>query len=109
MERVLIRLDYKVVSFTRPSVALEHFKAHPKDFAVLITDLSMPEMSGADLVKAARAIEPGLPVILTTGYIQAEDQRAAEELGIGGLLLKPGSLEEMSRLLSEVLQSSLSS
>ncbi|MBI3868082.1 MAG: response regulator [Verrucomicrobia bacterium] len=109
MERVLKRLDYKVVSFTRPRAALEHFTAHPKDFAVLITDLSMPEMSGADLVKAARAIEPGLPVILTTGYIQAEDQRAAEELGIGGLLLKPGSLEEMSRLLSEVLQRSLSS
>ena len=109
MERVLVRLDYKVVTFNRPRRALEYFKAHPEDIAALITDLSMPEMSGADLVRATREIYPQLPVILMTGYIRAEDQLAAEELGIQALLLKPGSLEEMSRLLAEVLHRSLSS
>ena len=46
-------------------------KAHPEDIAALITDLSMPEMSGADLVRATREIYPQLPVILMTGYIRA--------------------------------------
>ena len=69
----------------------------------------MPELSGSDLIKAIRNIQPDLPVILTTGYIRPEDEQIAGDLGIQALMLKPGSLEEMSRLLAQVLQSSLSS
>lgn len=104
-ERVIIRLGYQVTSFTRPTKALHHFQNNPKKFAAVITDLSMPEMTGADLVRAIRRTHPRIPVILTTGFIRPEDQRAADDLEIHSLLLKPSSVDEMSKHLSQALHS----
>ena len=107
-ERVLSRLGYQVHSFTQPAEALKQFEQSPGTYAAVITDLSMPGMTGADLVRGLRQINPRSAVILTTGFIRPEDQREADQLNIQSLLLKPSSLEEMSVHLAQALESSQS-
>ena len=101
--RVLKRLGYDPLGFTDPRKALAEFQRRPDAFAAVITDLSMPQMTGPDLVRQIRKLRPTLPAILTSGYIRPEDQRAAEDLGIRHLILKPNTLEEMSQTLREAL------
>lgn len=65
---LIVHLGYQVATFTRPTMALEAFEASPQNYDLLLTDLSMPEMSGAELAAKLHAIQPSLPVIVMTGY-----------------------------------------
>lgn len=78
-----------VVGFTRPAEALRVFYDNPNDFDLLITDLTMPELSGADLARTMLSIRPELPIILCSGYSAALDETAALEIGIRRFLMKP--------------------
>ncbi|MGB5557126.1 MAG: ATP-binding protein [Paracoccaceae bacterium] len=66
--RYLMRLGYQVEAFTAPLVAVERVAANPERFDLLVSDMVMPGMDGAGLVKAIRAMRPDLPVIFCTGY-----------------------------------------
>ena len=68
VRRILLRLGYQVEAFTDPAVAHERFRRDPARFDLLITDMVMPEMNGAQLATAARALRPNLPVVIVTGY-----------------------------------------
>ncbi|HNC99977.1 MAG TPA: response regulator, partial [Myxococcota bacterium] len=102
--RILKKLGYRSRGFRSPEEALLQFEARPQDYAAVITDLSMPELSGPELARKLFAIRPDIPVILTTGYIRPEDQELAERAGIRHILLKPNTVSEMGQALSEVLQ-----
>lgn len=78
-----------VVGFTRPAEALRVFYDNPNGFDLLITDLTMPELSGADLARTMLSIRPELPIILCSGYSAALDEAAALEIGIRRFLMKP--------------------
>ncbi|MQQ07129.1 PAS domain S-box protein [Epibacterium sp. SM1979] len=66
--RLLMRLGYRVEAYTSPVIALEKYAADPGRFDAVITDMVMPDMSGATLATQIRRLRPGLPVIICTGY-----------------------------------------
>ncbi|HTR65860.1 MAG TPA: response regulator [Terriglobales bacterium] len=101
--RTLKRLGYEVTGFTDPLQALHALRQHPCSFRALVTDLSMPAMSGTDLAREALEICPQLPVILTSGYIRPQDQEVAQRVGVRELLLKPDTVEELGAVLQRVL------
>jgi len=71
---------------------------------VLVTDLSMHGMNGFELTREVRKIREDLPVILTSGYLRTEDRETAAECGIGELVLKPNTVDELGQSLDRVLK-----
>jgi PAS domain S-box-containing protein len=88
-QQMLKRLGYDVVARTSPIEALELFKAKPEHFDIVVTDQTMPGMTGDALAREMMRIRPGLPVIICTGYSQSIDERKAFEMGIRGFVMKP--------------------
>jgi CheY-like chemotaxis protein len=104
-ERVLSRLGHSVSGFTDPGEALAAFRAHPQDFDVVVTDLSMPHMSGFELAREVLGLRPGMPVLMTSGYVRAEDELAARAAGIRELILKPVTMDELGSVLDRLFRS----
>ncbi len=82
-------LGYRVTSFTSGPEALEEFQAQPQAFDLLITDLTMPLMTGLGLAEAALKLRPDLLVLLTSGYTEESICAKAKEIGNLQCLLKP--------------------
>jgi len=101
--QVLGRLGYDVTGFVEAEAALKAFLAEPDRFDVVITDLSMPRMSGRDLAARILEVRPDLPVILATGYIRPQDTESARRLGIRDLILKPNTVDELGPILHRIL------
>lgn len=100
---MLSGLGYRVTVKTSPLDALEEFKGQPDDFDLLITDQTMPRMSGIQLAQEVRNIRPGLPVVLCTGYSSAIGADTALEQGISHFLMKPLTM----RVLAETVRKAL--
>jgi CheY-like chemotaxis protein len=64
---------------------------------VVVTDLAMPAMNGFDLIQQLRAVRPDIPIIMTSGYVRDADQDLASSLGIGRIILKPDTIDELGR------------
>ena len=103
-EQILRRLGYDVVSRTSPLEALELFKARPRDFDLVISDQTMPGLTGDALAGELMKLNPGIPVILCTGYSQMIDQRRAKEKGIRALVMKPILISEIAGAIRTVLE-----
>lgn len=100
--RSLGKLGYKVTGHSNPTRALQVFGENPYQFAAVITDLSMPGMSGADLARRVIEIRPDIPVVMTSGYLRPEDEEEAREIGVRELILKPDTIEELAKALHRV-------
>jgi nitrogen-specific signal transduction histidine kinase/CheY-like chemotaxis protein len=85
----LERLGYYVKETTRPIEALALFRSRPDQFDLVITDLTMPEMSGEKLVKEILAIRPNIPIILCTGFSERIDEKEARTMGASDYIEKP--------------------
>ncbi len=81
--------------FSDPLQAAAAFEAEPDAFALLITDQTMPGLTGLELVERLRATRPDLPVILSSGYLTNENRERATALGVDAVLPKPCSLEDI--------------
>lgn len=68
LKRYLERLGYQVETVATPEAALEEFQADPRRFTAVLTDLSLPGMSGEELAHELRARNPSLPVVISSGY-----------------------------------------
>jgi CheY-like chemotaxis protein len=104
VSRVLERMGYVVSGFVDPNQALQAFTAHPDDYDVVVSDLSMPGMTGFTLARSILAIRPEIPVLMTSGYVRPQDREAAEQLGIRELILKPDTVDELGRSLERVFK-----
>jgi len=82
-------LGYSVTSRTSSVEALELFRAKPNDFDLVITDMTMPEMTGIELSRKLLTHRPDLPVILCTGFSEAIDETTARSFGISEYIKKP--------------------
>ncbi|MDD5170674.1 MAG: PAS domain S-box protein, partial [Syntrophales bacterium] len=100
--RLLSSLGYDVTFFTDSSEALEAFKADPGGFDLLITDMTMPHMSGSELSKEILKEKSALPIILCTGYNEYMNEKKAAKLGIKKFIMKPLSRKELASALREV-------
>jgi CheY-like chemotaxis protein len=83
--------------------ALEAFRARPFDFDVVISDFSMPGLSGLELVREVLALRKDVMVVMSSGYLQLEDHERAKELGAVEVVLKPQSMAEFGRILHRIL------
>ena len=102
-QQALQRLGYDVVSRTSPIEALELFKAKPDFFDLVITDKTMPGMTGDALAKELMNIRPNLPVIICTGYSQTIDHERAKQIGIKAFVMKPILINEIAAAVRKVL------
>ena len=101
--QMLGRLGYQVSAHTRSVEALEAFRSDPDGYDLVITDMTMPEMTGDELARQMLAIRPGLPIILCTGYSERMTEDTAVELGIRGFVMKPVVIRELALLIRKVL------
>jgi PAS domain S-box-containing protein len=102
--RILERLGYSVTGFTDPEQALARFRANPADFDIVVTDLSMPNMSGLDLTQALHQARPDIQILMTSGYVRPEDRDRARDHGVRELVLKPNSVEELGHALDRLFK-----
>jgi len=102
-EQMLKRLGYRVDSKTSPFEALEIFKAEPDKYDMVITDMTMPGMSGEKLAQEILEIRPGIPIIICTGFSNMMSPEKANEKGIKGFLMKPLTMSDLSRGIRDVL------
>lgn len=104
---LLETLGYAVTTRTSSVEALELFRIKPHHFDLVISDLTMPNLSGDELARQIRAIRPEIPIILCTGFSTKTDQKEAESLGVQGFLLKPISKNDMAWKIRSVLDRTL--
>jgi PAS domain S-box-containing protein len=100
---ILERLGYTVTGMTSSEQALDIFKKSPEAFDLLITDKTMPELSGFDLVKAIKSQRPDIPMILCTGVSIKSDIEKVQEMGINAFILKPFNKQELASIIRDVL------
>jgi PAS domain S-box-containing protein len=100
---MLDRAGYQVVAHTRSTDALEAFRAHPDDFDLVVTDLTMPEMNGIDLAREILNVRADTPIILATGFGGAMTQAKVQALGIRELLFKPATARSLTDAIQRVL------
>jgi CheY-like chemotaxis protein len=74
-----------------------------KPFDLVITDMTMPHLTGLDLARELLLDQPDLPVILCTGFSEKINDEKAKSLGIQGLLMKPFILRDLAELIRKVL------
>jgi PAS domain S-box-containing protein len=100
---MLKKLGYRVETRILPLEAIEVFKAAPDKFDLVISDMTMPAMTGVSLAKKLMEIRPEIPVVICTGYSEQIDESRAKELGIKGFLMKPFTIRELSKTVRQVL------
>jgi PAS domain S-box-containing protein len=100
---VLSRLGYEAVSFSDSQAALAAFAATPERFDVVVTDETMPGLTGTELARAIRSHRPDLPIVLVSGYTGAIPTQQAFAIGVSELLSKPIQSHEMAATLARVL------
>ncbi len=96
-------LGYHVVAKTSSVEALEIFRAQPERFALVITDQTMPDMTGTALAVKLMEIRPGIPIILCTGYSEQVTKNRAQEMGICEFMMKPLVVGDLARTIRKVL------
>lgn len=101
---MLENLGYKVETETDPAEALELFRADPGRFDLIITDMTMPRMTGDELVEKILQIRKGMPIILCTGYSERIDRETAEKIGIRRYMEKPLNMRELAQGVRELLE-----
>jgi PAS domain S-box-containing protein len=102
-EGLLLRSGYRVSAFEHPHAALAAVRADPAAYDLCVTDFNMPDMNGMDLAQALADIVPGLPVIITSGFISDEMRARVEARQIGALLQKEYTLERLAGLVHALL------
>ncbi len=107
-QMTLNELGYEVEITTKPEDVIARVRADPERFALVLTDQTMPGMTGLALATQLQVIRPGLPVILTTGYIAAQPPEQLKAAGICQLLLKPATLHSLGTAVHAVLETKTS-
>ncbi len=100
---IIQKLGYSVKTVADSLEALNIFQSSPGEFDLVITDQTMPRMSGISLAKEIKKIRPDIPVILCTGYSETTDSEKAKEQGITEFLYKPVLAEDLAMAIRRAL------
>ena len=99
----LEKFGYQVKIFSNSLEAYEHFKKNVNRYDLVISDTTMPEMTGDVLIQKIRVLRPEIPVILCTGFSEYMDDEKAEKMGINAMLFKPVTAEDMVSTIRMVI------
>jgi len=102
-QQILERLGYHVTPKTDSQEALEEFAAQPDRFDLVITDMTMPKMTGDQLARRMMDIKPQIPVILCTGFNETISEEKALAMGIDKFVMKPIVKDELASTIRTVL------
>ena len=104
MEKNMLKeLGYHVTATTSSAELLEIFTNRPDDFDLIITDMSMPKMNGAELARKLMVIRPDIPIILCSGFSDNMNEEKAKSIGLKSFLLKPVAVEVLSHTIRNAL------
>ena len=102
-KQMLEYLGYKVTTKTDSLEALKLFQEQPHEFDLVITDMTMPNMTGEKLAKELMRIRPDVPIILCTGFCGQITEENAKEIGIKEFAMKPLVMEDLAKTIRKVL------
>jgi CheY-like chemotaxis protein len=102
-KQLLEKLGYEVVVRTSSVEALELFRKKPDRFDLVITDMTMPNMTGDRFAKELIEIRPETPIIICTGYSEGISEYRAKEMGVRAFIMKPPLIRDMSAIVRRVL------
>jgi PAS domain S-box-containing protein len=105
--QLLEKLGYDVISKTDAIEALALFRAQPANFDIVITDMTMPKMTGEKLAKEIMQIRSDMPIIICTGFNKLITRQKAQDLGISGFLMKPLSIGDLAVSIQDALGKSI--
>ncbi len=100
---MLEKLGYKAETRSSPLEALNTFQKNPDDYDLIITDLTMPKMTGDKFAKEIKKIRQDIPIILCTGLCPESDVDQSRETGINCVLVKPLTIQELAETVRKVL------
>ena len=106
-KEILERIGYQVTMLTSGVDATEKFGKAPNDIDLVITDMTMPIMTGAELSKKLLQIRPDIPIILCTGFSELIDKEKATAIGIQEYLMKPLSRIDLAKTVRKVLDNKM--
>jgi PAS domain S-box-containing protein len=104
LARILEKLGYKVTARSSGQSAVAAFKKNPDAFDLVITDQTMPRMSGTELAQNLVEIRPNIPIILNTGFSEKVNGESVGRNGIRAFIMKPFTARELSGLIRKVLE-----
>jgi two-component system cell cycle sensor histidine kinase/response regulator CckA len=102
-QQTLVRLGYTVTPRTSSIEALEAFRSSPDAFDLVITDMSMPYMTGEKLASEIKKIRPDMPVILCTGFSEKINIQPGPDFQINGFLMKPVVKSKLAKIIRKLL------
>ncbi len=106
MEQMLKSLGYQVTAHLKSSEAIQDFENRPNEFALVITDMNMPHISGAELIKRLHAKNNKISVILCTGFSKSINEKKFKAHGFQKILMKPVIMRDLANTVREVLDGS---
>jgi two-component system cell cycle sensor histidine kinase/response regulator CckA len=102
-QKLLTQLGYEALAKTSSVDALETFRGQPDHFDLVITDYTMPKLTGAELASEILKIRADVPIILCTGFSERIDEEKAKRLGISEFVMKPFTLRTLAELSRRAL------
>ena len=106
-KEILERLGYSVTTRMGSVDALEAFKANADAFDLVVTDMTMPNMTGVQLAAKLKQIRPDIPIVLCTGFSYQINKEKSQEMGIQGFIMKPVIMKDMASIIRKVLDLNL--
>ena len=100
---MLERLGYSVISETDPLRVVEHFQSNPLEYDLVISDMTMPNLTGDRLAEELIEIRPDIPIIVCTGFSEKMSPERAQEIGIKEVLMKPIEIKDLGNLVRKLL------
>jgi signal transduction histidine kinase/CheY-like chemotaxis protein len=100
---MLERLGYSVISETDPLRVVEHFQSNPLEYDLVISDMTMPNLTGDRLAEELIEIRPDIPIIVCTGFSEKMSPERAQEIGIKEVLMKPIQMKDLGNLVRKLL------
>jgi CheY-like chemotaxis protein/signal transduction histidine kinase len=102
-KKMLERLGYEVRTMNSPLDALEIFQARPHGFDMVITDMTMPQMTGFTFTEKVKQIKPEIPIIMCSGHSDFIDKKTGRKIGISAFVQKPVAKSDLGMLVRRVL------
>lgn len=103
MSALLQGLGYRVTAKTNPAEALSGFWEDPMRFDLVITDYTMPGLTGIEVAMRMRELRADIPIVIATGFSDRIDGEKAKELRLDGFLMKPSRRAEIAKVVRKVL------
>src|SRR3981081_4738761 len=103
-EEMLSELGYEPVGYDSSVAALEAFRVEPKRFDLVLTDETMPDLTGTELAREIRQLRPDISIILMSGYSSAQLNEHAQAVGIIDVLRKPLIRRDIAEPIARALQ-----